>query len=328
MEIRPFEPHGTEALRAWVEVTNAVRRHDSPWEHPLTEHEAAGRLRYGWDLEVDVPFLGVHDGQVVGAAAYGGSQHDNLHLASVDVAVHPDHRRRGHGSALFEAMVEQLTRLGRTSVLIGGWDDDAARGFAAAHGLEQKAVEVNRRQVLAELDWVELDRLHAEAAERAAAYDVVALPVPTRDDQLAALAEVAGSINDAPTDDLDIEDEVFSAERMRDYETAMSGREIRLHRLVARHRDSGALAGQTVMAVDSERPELAEQHDTTVAGDHRGHRLGSLLKLDMLRRLRETEPQVITIDTWNAESNDFMIGVNEAMGYRAVGRALVFQKSV
>ncbi|MEJ7833653.1 MAG: GNAT family N-acetyltransferase [Nocardioides sp.] len=328
MEIEQFTPDDADALRAWVEVHNAVRRHDSPWKHPLTEHEAAGALRFGWDLEVDVPFLGSHDGQVVGTAAYGASQYDNLHLAFVEVFVLPEHRRRGHGGTLFEAMVEQVRGLGRTSVLTGGWESDAARGFAAAHGLEQKSVEVNRRQVLAELDWAELDRLHAESVERAAAYDIAALPVPTPDDQLAVLAEVAASINDAPTDDLDIEDEVYSAERMRAYETAMGRREIRLHRLVARHRETGALAGQTVMAVDGERPELAEQHDTTVAGSHRGHRLGTLLKLDMLRRLRETEPQLTTIDTWNAESNDFMVGVNETMGYRAVGRALDFQKSL
>lgn len=328
MEITRFTPDDTEALREWVEVANAARRHGSPWEHPLTVHQAEGRLRYGWDLEVGVTFLATQDGDVVGTAAYSVSDYDNLHLAGVDVAVRSEHRRLGHGSTLFEAMVEQVRRIGRTSVLIGGWEGDAVRGFAARHGLEQKAVEVRRRQRLADLDWAVLDRLHAEAVERGAAYDVVPLPVPSNDDQLTALAEVASSINDAPTDDLDIEDEVFSADRMRAYETAMERRDIRLHRVVARQRDTGVLAGQTVMAVDGERPELAEQHDTTVARDHRGHRLGTLLKLDMLRRLREQEPQLTTIDTWNAESNDFMIGVNEAMGYRVVGRALDFQKSV
>ena len=61
---------------------------------------------------------------------------------------------------------------------------------------------------------------------------------------------------------------------------------------------------------------------------HRGHRLGLLLKLDMLRWLAEAEPQVEQIDTWNAESNDHMIGVNEALGYRVMGRGLEFQKKI
>jgi hypothetical protein len=48
----------------------------------------------------------------------------------------------------------------------------------------------------------------------------------------------------------------------------------------------------------------------------------------MLRWLREAQPQLATIDTWNAESNDHMIGVNEAVGYRVMGRALAFQRSM
>ena len=61
---------------------------------------------------------------------------------------------------------------------------------------------------------------------------------------------------------------------------------------------------------------------------HRGHRLGLLLKLEMLRWLAEEEPQLREIDTWNAESNDHMIGVNELLGYRIMGRVLDFQRSI
>ena len=48
----------------------------------------------------------------------------------------------------------------------------------------------------------------------------------------------------------------------------------------------------------------------------------------MMRWLAETEPQLETIDTWNAESNDHMIGVNELLGYRVMGRELAYQKSL
>ena len=67
---------------------------------------------------------------------------------------------------------------------------------------------------------------------------------------------MASAINDAPTDDLDIEDEVFSAERMRAYETAQLARGHRLFRVFARHRETGELAGHSVVVVDGERPEL------------------------------------------------------------------------
>ncbi len=46
----------------------------------------------------------------------------------------------------------------------------------------------------------------------------------------------------------------------------------------------------------------------------------------MLLWLAETQPQLQTVDTWNAESNRFMIDVNEALGYRVVGRGYDLQK--
>ena len=53
-----------------------------------------------------------------------------------------------------------------------------------------------------------------------------------------------------------------------------------------------------------------------------------LLKTDMNLWLRDVEPQLTEISTWNAESNDFMIGVNEALGYRILGRELELQKTL
>jgi hypothetical protein len=65
-----------------------------------------------------------------------------------------------------------------------------------------------------------------------------------------------------------------------------------------------------------------------VVAAHRGHRLGLLLKVAMNLWLRDAQPQLTEISTWNAESNDHMIAVNEAIGYRVLGRQLEFQKSL
>ena len=62
-----------------------------------------------------------------------------------------------------------------------------------------------------------------------------------------------------------------------------------------------------------------------MVGAHRGHRLGLLLKADMLRWLAETEPALEAVDTFNAESNDHMVAVNERLGYRVMGRELQYQ---
>lgn len=328
MEIVELSPDDREAVRRYVAVANAVRAVDSPFEHPLTEHQAEGSFRYGWDLDPALPYLMTVDGDDVAVGEYDVSRRDNFHLAWLTVEVHPDHRCRGHGSALLEALVARARAEGRRSVGIGAWESAAAIGFAARHGLDQKHVEVRRRQVVAEVDWPRLDRLYDDALPHATAYELVRSAGATPTEDLEAVARMVAAINDAPLGDLDIEDEVFTPQRVRDYDEAQRRRGHRVHIVYARHRATGELAGETTVAVEGERPHLAEQHDTSVVRAHRGHRLGLLMKVEMLRWLREDEPQLESIGTWNAEENAFMIGVNEALGMRVLGRALAFQRSI
>ncbi len=328
VDIRPFGPDDTEQVAAYVDIVNACSAVDSPWVHPLTPGVADGRLRYGWDGEVETPYLCLVDDLPVAVGSVGTGDYDNRHLAWLDVRVRPERRRRGLGSEMLEAMIAETRSRGRTSIGAHGWDGEMPRAFAARHGLEERSRSVNRRQHLAEVDWAVLERLHAEARAAASAYELVRRVGRTPDDELGAVAEMSAAINDAPTDDLDIEDEVYSPERVRAYEEAQLARGDSLYRVLARHRDTGELAGHSVVAVEGGRPELAHQHDTSVVGAHRGHRLGVLLKTDMNLWLRTDQPQLASIDTWNAESNRQMIGVNDAIGYRAMGRQLQFQKSI
>jgi hypothetical protein len=225
-------------------------------------------------------------------------------------------------------MAEEARRAGRTSLGTDGWESERTTAFAARFGLERRSQGIMRRQHLAELAPGLAQRLFDEAAAMAGDYELVRILGRTPAELVDAMVELVSAINDAPTDDLDIEDEVFSPERLAAYEDAALARGNRLYRLVARHRTTGELGGHTVVAVEDQRPEIADQHDTAVAKAHRGHRLGLLLKAGMLLWLAEAEPQVATIDTWNAESNDHMIGVNEELGYRVMGRELQFQKSL
>jgi hypothetical protein len=121
---------------------------------------------------------------------------------------------------------------------------------------------------------------------------------------------------------------VFTPQRLRAYEESQLGHERNLYRVIARHRGTGELAGHSTITVEQERPHIGEQADTAVSRDHRGHRLGALVKTGMLLWMREAEPGLRQIDTWNAESNNHMIGINEQLGYHIVARALAFQKTL
>ncbi len=264
-----------DAVRRAAELKEAVRSFDEPWMHPITPAKVEGDLHYGWDGEPSVGFLVTVDGVDVATASYETTAYDNLHVAWLGLEVHPDHRRRGHGSAVLEFLLDRARADGKTSVGVDTWDVPGPRAFAERHGFEAKQIAVNRRQHLAKVDREELDRLYDEALLHATDYELIRRVGATPVDELDALARMTAAINDAPLDDLDIEDEVFPPERIAAYEAAQAAQGHVLHRVYARHRETGELAGQTVVAVEGDRPWIADQHDTSVVRAHRGHRLGA-----------------------------------------------------
>lgn len=328
MDIHPVAWDDERGVGRIADVLEAVRRHEQPWSHPYDAGPLALSIRYGWDGEPAEHFL-VRDGGVdVATATYETTTWDNRHVAWLGIDVHPAHRRQGYGSAALEWLMDRARREGRTSVGSDSWDLPGPPAFAARHGFERKQVSVNRRQFLAKVDPTELELLCAEARAAARDYELIRRVGRTPPGELAALSELTASINDAPIDDLDIEDEAYPPERIVSYESAQISRGHELHRVLARHRDTGELAGHTVVAVEGLRPWIGHQHDTTVARAHRGHRLGLLLKADMVRWLLEAQPQLQSVDTWNAESNDHMVGVNETLGYEVMSRAFAYQRSL
>ena len=328
MELREFGPDDAEAIRTWVEIRNAARVADESHEHPVTPYRAEMEMRHGWDGEVPRCFLAQDAGETVGILDVNTTEYDNLDLAWLHLTVHPDHRRRGHGTAILEAAYDVCRSMNRSLLGMDGWEGEQTRGFAAAAGFEKKSQSINRRQHLGELPPGLAKQVYDESLVRAEGYELLRFEGRSPDDLTEAVAEVSAAINDAPLDDLELEDEAFPPERIRAYEEAQLASGYRLYRLVARHSASGELGGHTVVAVDGERPQLGEQHDTAVVRAHRGHRLGALLKSAMMLWLAEAEPQLETVDTWNAESNDHMIAVNEALGYRVMGRQLEFQRRI
>ncbi|MDQ1600068.1 MAG: hypothetical protein QOD68_1542 [Actinomycetota bacterium] len=302
-----------------VAVTEAVRRVDTPMWMTDSTRSLTANLTYGWDAEpTEAALLRDETGRPVGLLRIDLPCWDNRHLGLLDVRVDPGHRRQGIGRALFQAGVQRVRREGRTMVLTESVDYGPAVGFAAALGFERAQDVAQRRQDLTALDWARLDTAYDEASAHAAAYELVRLPGRVPESMQSAVCELTSAINDAPTDGLDIEDETFTPERLlaSEHMQELLGR--RTYRLVARETATGTLAGVTVVSVDSEQPWHAEQYDTSVVRDHRGHRLGVLLKVAMLRWLREQEPQLREMDTWNAVSNTHMVGVNELLGYQVL----------
>jgi RimJ/RimL family protein N-acetyltransferase len=329
VELREFGPDDEASIAEYVAIGNAILV-DAPWWYPETVYRQTMLMRHVEDGEVSRYFLVQVDGEeeAVGRAAVHTSEHDNLDVAWVELAIRPECRRRGYGTAALRRAFDVARSVGRTKVGWYGWVGEQTEGFARALGVEPKSIAVHRRQHLLELEPGLAERLYAEAAPHAGEYELLRIAGPTPDELLPSLAQATEAINDAPLDELEMEDEVFTADRVRAYELAQLARGFRLYRIVARHRSSGELAGLSVVTVDSQDPRLGNQQDTSVVRSHRGHRLGQLLKADMMRWLAVAEPQLETVDTFNAESNAHMVAVNERLGYRVMGRELQYQHHI
>lgn len=330
-ELVEFGADDLGAVEAYVALTRACDEQDSPWEVPLTAFRQVREMRFGWDGEVARYYLAVADGRNVGIVCLYAPEHDNTDLVWVDLRIAPSLRRQGLGRSVFEAVCRTALALGRPLVLLErGWDTPATRGFAAALGFPLGLVTVRRALHLtgSPAERERFEALRAEAESSSSGYDLVRVEGRTPAELVDGLVLATEAINDAPNGDLEYEDEVYDAERIRAFEQAQADAGFRLRRVLAVERATGAVAGHTVVSVYSEQPAYAEQDDTTVIADHRGHRLGLRLKADMLCWLSEAEPQVRTILTENAESNEHMIAVNDLLGFQVAGRQLLFQRRI
>jgi GNAT superfamily N-acetyltransferase len=330
VELIPYGADDAGLVEAAVTIERAIILADSPWERPPTTYRRTMTLRHGDDGEVGRHFLLRQDGDDVGLVAIYASDYDNPELAWVWISVHPERRRQGLGTAALELVLDECRDAGRPSVLLWGWESEASRGFASSAGFAEKGQEIRRVQ---ELDGTAAERdrfaaLHAQAGVHASDYELLRLAGAAPEHLLPALAQVTAVIKDAPLDEVEMEDERYDAARVSAYEQAQLASGFRFRRVVALHRETGAIAGHTVVVADSEQPAWGEQHDTAVVPAHRGHRLGLLLKTEMLLWLHDEEPQLRRVLTENMESNGPMVAVNELLGQRVCGRQLLFQRRV
>jgi GNAT superfamily N-acetyltransferase len=139
---------------AWCEVLAASQRADRPEEppRPASDHVALGRQLVAPGGSRDGTHrAAVVDGGVAGALRLLLPMKDNPTVAVVDVAVHPEHRRRGIGGTLLAEGIRLAAAAGRTE-LITEIDEPGAdapgREFALRHGWTCDLLETRRDLVL------------------------------------------------------------------------------------------------------------------------------------------------------------------------------------
>lgn len=244
---------------------------------------------------------------------------DNPELSWIEIHVMPDARRQKIGAHLAKVGVEFTKANGRT---LPGFDAnsrcDAGWAFLKRIGAEHKLTGRFSMLKFADVDRPLLEGWVARAAERASDYELVRWDGPCPDEYVDAFVAEQSVMNTAPTENLELEDEVFSVERLRDRENMQAFRRIDQRTLVARHIPTGEFVAHSDVWLPQRWPTKAYQNDTGVHPAHREKGLGRWVKAQMLLNLMDERPHIDNISTWNAGSNAAMLGINYAMGFKTV----------
>jgi GNAT superfamily N-acetyltransferase len=244
---------------------------------------------------------------------------ENADQAYLNIVVHPAGRRRGLGRALLQHAAGRAAADGRTVLNGAARDGSPGEAFARVAGAKPGLVEVQRVLDIGRLEQGKLAGLRGPAERAAAGYSLVSWVGPVPEEYIEQTAAVYNGMADAPRD-AEITHEAWDAQRVRERVNGLRPQyAMHDYAVAARHEDTGELAGLTEVSVDPADPGWGFQVFTVVRREHRGHRLGLLLKIAMMELLATTEPQLERIVTWNGQSNEHMIAVNEAMGYTVFG---------
>lgn len=301
---REDQPHWS-----WQEMSGAVRRPD-PGER---QYFAVGR----------------DAGRVVGfGAAYLGV-HDNVDKAWLDVKVDPPDQHRGHGRALLEHVASVARDAGRSVLMteallpLDRLADHRTRIFAEAAGFTLSNVEIVRLLDLP-VAQARLDAWSRQAAVKSSGYRIETFVNQIPDNLVPSLVVLIGQLQvDAPTGDVDWEEEQISPERFTEARASLVAAGRTMYETVAIAPD-GTVAAQSTISVPPPGRLDASQWGTFVHREHRGRNLGLAVKAANLRAVQAAHPEMRRVKTQNAETNDWMVAINVQMGFEAVEASAEF----
>jgi GNAT superfamily N-acetyltransferase len=258
---------------------------------------------------------------------------DNVDLGEVYAGVAPDHRGRGFGSAMVRDLSERNIRAARTRLVGQSWipfsqrDDHPYIRFAAKHGFSVANVEI-RRVVPLPLADDDLDAWQSEAAPHHTDYRLETYfgDVPVA--RIPSLCEAMNQLEvDAPTGDIELEARKLDTEIFlrREDRAKAAGKLMLLTVAIDRHDTVSAFS---TMAIPTQAPEIVYQYGTLVLREHRGHRLGTAVKVANHRRLQQEVSDRSYVETINSEQNGPMVRINEKFGFRPVEILADFQRII
>ncbi len=273
-------------------------------------------------------------GQLVGIGLVSLPLEENLDTAQVALAIHPDFYGRGVGSALADKIREKVEESGRERISTWGWSPVGAdissaelpwNKIASRLGVEAKNTATFKGLDLP-LSPAVSEEIESEIAGHAGDYRLETWTSGIPEGQLENYGVVLRQLDlDEPTGAVQNEAPVYTAERVREMQQRLEARGMRAIITVAFAPD-GSIAAQTEINYSGvEGNTVAFQENTLVMPAHRGHRLGTAVKLANYRVLAQEAPGIARIFTGNSDLNSHMNAINDRFGFKPVYTEIAYQ---
>ena len=314
--VREWNPRTASSaeIASLLDTLNAVLAADLPQDPPWRDSSMReylsevmpGERRISWVAQEDDAPDGT-PGAIVGhvhVLLLGG-------IGVLEVLVHPAVRRTGLGRELVRVAARRVWDEGFQSIGVEVVGDTPAVAFYESMGFTRDYVETRSVLDLRTVDWPALTEM---AAEVGAGYHVEFWPGGPPDELLEAYARAKAEVRDS--DDVELRPSSYDPDRLRDSLATLHRRGMKPYIVLALHERTGDVAGLTEVVVPAQHPTRADQYDTIVVHDHRGYGIDRAIKARMLLELRSAEPQLVEVQTWNAQDNESMLKVNAELGYR------------
>lgn len=286
--------------------------------------------------EVRLAWIAVVDGEVVGRVGVDLPLEDGSQIAFWRIELLRAVWGRGIGSAAYDLVERTAREHGRTVLQswathpdaagprlapptgFGSIPEDHAARFYLRNGYALEQIERNSALPLHE-SGAHLEELLGRARTASVDYRVVHWFVPTPPEFVDGYAWMKSRmITDAPAAALEFDEEVWDAARLARHESLYldAGRTMQV--TAAQHIETGELVAFNELVIGKDRTTATSQEDTLVLNEHRGHRLGMLVKCAALLAWRDVAPDSPRVITYNAEENRPMLDINEAIGFAPI----------
>ncbi len=318
-------------MRAFYDLDRRAELHTRP-EAPFWDFQDFLGVFRSHDCGERLDLFAAYDGdRMVGNAVLWSFLLDNVDKAAFKARVDVPDRGRGIGRALVERVERTVQDDGRsllmtdTTLPFDDRDSHGYRRFLEACGYEFSIYEVVRHLPLPVPDeriqeWID------EAAPHHAGYTIETFVGAVPDDLVESLCVLFSQLAvDAPTGVVDFEEETYTPQRYAEALATMAAMGRASYETVALTPDRQVVAQSTLAVSLADNPHVY-QWGTFVHREHRGHRLGLATKAANLRAVQSARSDLSLVITQNGDTNDYMVAINERMGFRPIEVSAEFVK--